>query len=301
MTETQPASPSPDPAENTDSAPLPAATVTSLNRRWLFKMAMILLLTGGLGIWGAYDGLYLYPKRGIEDAEFKLKLYLEASEKAAMLFQSSVDDPAAELDELRAKHRDITTAPELDRAKYLWLSSVSLVASLDRLAEENSAGGGPATALTPTRFPDPGATLAALRKKWDQKSPPVALSAFDIPVQYVFMVVGIGAAAWLILHIARSARMKYRYDPASGRLTLPSGKSFVPTDIDDIDRRLWHKFYVTIKLLPEAGADEVRLDLLRFTPLEEWFLNMEKRWPKYVPPEVPAEEPAAAGTEAGSA
>lgn len=273
---------------------------TSLNRRWLLKMAFVLLLTGGLGVWGAYDGLVKYPNTGLEDAQYKLKQYLDASEKAGAISECSVKDPAKELEDLKGRLAELQQAGDTprnnaDKARYLWLSALSLVSNLDQTTAANQSGS-PVPEDKRTVFTDPGALLKELKAKWDQKATPVALSPFDIPVQYLFMIAGLACALWLLYLVLKCAKTSYRYDPATHRLTLPDGRAFLPTDIDEIDRRLWHKFYVHIKL--NGSAEEIKLDLLRFWPLEDWFLEIEKHWPKYVPP-APEEQEASGAPASG--
>ena len=173
-----------------------------------------------------------------------------------------------------------------------WLEALSLVRNLDKMEAQLSAGQAP-TPGPDTSMPDAGNKLAELKKKWASKNQPAALSAFDIPVQYLFMAIGLGLTAYIVFFLLKCRGTKYRYQPAPMRLTLPGGKSFVPADIEDIDRRLWHKFFVELKV-KELG--QIKLDLLRYSPLEEWFLRMEKASPGYVPP--PEEEKEEETTEA---
>ena len=76
----------------------------------------------------------------------------------------------------------------------------------------------------------------------------------------------------------------------SGYLVSSNGKRLLPSEIAEVDRRLWHKFFVFLK--PSDGSSEVKLDLLRYTPLEDWFLEIEQRTPNYKPEETPAPEAA---------
>ncbi|MGH7132453.1 MAG: hypothetical protein ACREJO_10960, partial [Phycisphaerales bacterium] len=67
---------------------------------------------------------------------------------------------------------------------------------------------------------------------------------------------------------------------------FPDGKTIVPADIAEFDKRKWDKFYVTINL---KGGEARKLDLLRYVPLEEWVLAMERTaFPETAPPEEPA-------------
>ena len=92
----------------------------------------------------------------------------------------------------------------------------------------------------------------------------------------------------------RVSAKKYRWSPDTRTLTLPGGKTIAPAQIAEVDKRKWDKFFVTLRLNESSPEPrEVKLDLLRFTPLEAWVLEMEKHAPNYVPPaEEPAETPA---------
>ena len=52
---------------------------TSISRNWLIKMAVFLIALLGFGTWGLVDALVIYPRKGLEDASFKLKNYLQAA------------------------------------------------------------------------------------------------------------------------------------------------------------------------------------------------------------------------------
>jgi hypothetical protein len=275
---TTPASPS-TPGDETLS--------TSLNKRWVLKMLAFLLAMLILGVWGSYDALILYPQRGLDSAEYLQMKYLEEADKTGAVTLSGVKAPSTELKRLK----ETTLSEGVDLARFRWLESLSMVRRLDTIEAQLSAGQAP-TPGPDTSMPDAPGKLAELRKKWASKNQPAALSPFDIPVQYLFMVIGLGLAAYIVFFLLKCRSTKYRYQPAVQRLTLPTGKSFVPADIEDIDRRLWHKFFVELKV-KELG--QIKLDLLRYSPLEEWFLEMEKASPGYVPPEEEkAEEPALA-------
>jgi len=256
--------------------------VTTLNKRWLWKMYVFLLAMLILGFWGMYDAIWLYPRRGLDSAEYLQKTYLEAADKAGTLTLAGVKAPAAEL----ARLDESAPTNEVEVARQRWLQALSLVRDLGVIERQIAAGQTP-TPGPDTSMPDPKATLEALSKKWSTRTQPTALSPFDIPVQYLFMAIGLGLAVYLIFFLFKCSRTRFRYEPGPMRLTLPDGRGFVPADIEDVDRRLWHKFFVELKVR-ELGA--VKLDLLRYWPLEEWFLEMEKHAPGYVPP-APADAP----------
>ncbi|MBL8745983.1 MAG: hypothetical protein JNK58_06455, partial [Phycisphaerae bacterium] len=139
---------------------------------------------------------------------------------------------------------------------------------------------------TDTMFSDPQSTLDALVQRLSTQNAPKPLAAYDIPLQYVFMIVGFGGAIWLAFFLKRCKGVTYSFDPAEHRLFLPDGKSFVPADIAEVDKRDWHKYFVYLTL--NDGSKEMKFDLLRYAPLESWILEMEKLHPNYEPP--PEEE-----------
>lgn len=291
MTETPNTPPSTPDSPAVPGKPGPDGTlVTTLNKRWVMKMGIFFLAMMVLGVWGALDAFWIYPKRGFEFAEYRQKEYLEAADKAGAIVTASVERPA---DALRA----FESAPpngDVEIAKRRWLEALKIVVNLEKLEDQIAAGQSPAYS---TSMPEPRKRLEELAKKWQNRTQPNALSQFDIPVQYLFMIIGLGLAGYIVVFLLRCSTQKFVYRPAEHRLTLPNGRSFVPTDIDEIDRRLWHKFYVHLKLTD--ASPEIKLDLLRFWPLEDWFLDMERHWPKYVPPEQePAEEAAPSPQEA---
>lgn len=250
---------------------------TSLNKRWVWKMMAFLLAMLVLGVWGAYDALSLYPQRGLDSAEYFQLKYLEEADKTGGVTLSGVKTPATELKRLE----ESTPTQSLDVARYRWLEALSLVRNLEKMESQIASGQTPDPGPD-TSMPDAASKLAELKKKWGTKNQPAALSAFDIPVQYLFMAIGLGLSVYIVLFLLKCKGTKYRYQPASMRLTMPGGKSFVPAEIEEVDRRLWHKFFVELKV---KGIGPVKLDLLRYAPLEEWFLEMEKNAPGYVPPE----------------
>jgi len=280
-----------DSNENLSATP----TVTSLNRKWLTKMGIFIFALLALGVWGTYDALLAYPKRGREHAEFMKLDYLQQAEKDSMLLKASVEDPFAELKRLRENKDSIS---QFEGARLGWLESLAMVNNLQKATAENKAEMAKAPGErgdTLTLFKDPTETLTKLKNDLASKTKPKPLSGYDIPSQYLFMLIGFAGAAWMALFLFRASRVKYRYEPETKTLTLPNGRSIAAKDIAEVDRRLWHKYFVFLK--PSDGSSEIKLDLLRFTPLEEWFLEMEKAHPGYKPEETASE----AETEAPAA
>ncbi len=277
---------------------------TTLNRPWVLKTAVFMLGLLGFGIWGLVDATIIYPKRGIEDASFKQKLYLEANQKAGRLVTSSLRDPGAEharllensvelrkaADEdtnlqkiesaggpqgLEAANRRRALLPALaDGAALRWLSSLALVSRVDARF---------------TVMDDPEKTLAELKAKWDKTSPPKELAAYDLPLQWGFTFIGFAGFVYLVFLFVKTKATVYTWEPGTQTLGLPGGRTLSPAQIAEFDKRKWDKFYVFLHT--KDGARPVKLDLYRHAKLEEWVLAMERT----VFPERAAAEAGAVG------
>ncbi len=260
---------------------------TRLSRRWLVKIAIFLVAAAALGLWGLFDATMAYPARGEAHAEYMEYQYLMAMGQAGLPVLP-VSDPVAELAQLKENHANLEMMRaqaeaqgqelQMNRAaagllKEMWLESLKLVGDLD--AEH--------TALT-----DPNARFVTLNTKWQAKDQPKPLSGFDIPMQWGFVVIGFGLSAYLLLLVVTVGSKKHRYDADAKQLTFPDGTKVTPSEIEDIDKRKWDKFIVQVK----AGGKWRKLDLLRYEPLEEWFLEMEKETSFYEPPEEDPEDAA---------
>jgi hypothetical protein len=248
---------------------------TRVSRKWTFKMLAIAVVMVGFGLWGLYDATVAYPNRGSRAAEKYELEYLESfrQNRPPLDRRASIDDPKAELDRLRRNPpRDPT-----DQAALLWLESLMLIGRLD----------GPTGTAIPrhdfrgVEVSDAGTRLEDLRRKYGTVGGSAInpLTKWDIPVQWLIAVSGLGIGLWLVVLLVRVHGQSYRFDPATMRLTLPDGESFMPSDVEDFDKRKWHKFYVTVRIRkehPNLGGDAIELDLLRYEPLEEWVLMMER-------------------------
>lgn len=256
---------------------------TRLSRRWLMKIAIFLAASSGLGLWGLYDATIAYPVRGQAYAQYMEYQYLKELDRARMLelLVLPVHDPDETLSELK-KQKDV-----LERTRAIaeasgdsfkkaqadaglnmlqWLQSLKLIGELS---------------LERCNIDNPRRRLSVLAARWQARDQPKPLSGFDIPMQWGFVIVGFGLAGYLLLLVAMVGSKKYRYDSDAKRLTFPGGASITPGDIEDINKRKWDKFIVQIK----SGGRWRKLDLLRYDPLEEWFLEMEKETSFYEPPE----------------
>ena len=126
---------------------------------------------------------------------------------------------------------------------------------------------------------DPRDIFRDLDDKWKSSSSPKPLAAYDIMMQWVIALSGFAGAAFMIALFANVARQRYTFDYDSLTLALPDGTTVKPTDIDVFDKRKWHRFIVFLKLTQshdKLGGKELRLDLLRYSPLETWVKQMFK-------------------------
>jgi hypothetical protein len=254
---------------------------TKLNRPWLAKMIIFCVVLVFFGFYGLYDALIAYPDRGMRFATFCQFQYLDTAKTNGILDRRlSVADPAAEYARLRTQDRGRMTGVETARLE--WLKALSVVGKLQ-----------PAQ----TTIDDPDKKYADLKAQWTTaagggKKAPKPLAAFDIPVQWVFVAIGLGGGAWLILLFLNVARQRYSFDSATQTLTLPDGNTLAPSDIEEFDKRKWDKFLVFAKVKPShatLGGREIKLDLYRYTPLETWVLDMEKTaFPESQTPSEPA-------------
>jgi len=273
------------------------ARETTLNRNWLVKILIFLVVLLAFGIWGLYDALVVYPARGRAHAEWAELRYLEAAEQVGRLSSVSVSEPKESLATLREESDDLREQFEEAQARGRtgeqaeanlrlrrldWLKALSLVGDLD---EER------------TSFDTARERLEQLEQTWENRNPPKPLAFYDIPAQWVIAAVGFGGAAYLSVLLVRVGRKTFYYDPDTHTLTLPDGQTISPDEIEEVDKRKWDKFYVVLRF--KGDRPPVRLDLLRYKHLEEWVLEMEKQTDSYEPSpdEVAAEERATPPTE----
>lgn len=245
---------------------------TSMNAKWRFKMIIFAIILLGLGVYGLYDATTAYPNRGYraaESLEYDYLKYLDGSGRLSDT-AASIEDPRAEL----ARLSDLTTG--VDGLKRKWLTQLSY---LNKLTPEHTRI--PRTDFFKGGVSKGGEIASASARLEALKSAPHAepLDAYDIPVQWLICATGLVWCLYILSLIAKVARRSYSWDPASKRLTIPGGASFTPADLLEIDKRKWHKFYVTLTIKPDhpqLGNKSIELDLLRFVPLEDWVLEMER-------------------------
>jgi hypothetical protein len=267
---------------------MPATESTRLNRPWLLKMLIFFAVLLFFGLYGLYDAAVAYPARGLRHASYLEYQYLDTASSSGMLEHASVPDPKAEL--ARLETLDRMRASPIDGPRLDWLHSLQVAGALN-----------PAR----TTIPDPAARYQALKKEWISSSGAVAapkpLSAYDIPVQWLFVAVGLGGALWMLLLFFNVARRRYSWDPATQTLSLPGGHTLTPADIEDFDKRKWDKFLIFLEIKPThptLAGQELKLDLYRYAPLESWILGMERTaFPERTDDSAAPAEPQSVATE----
>lgn len=245
---------------------------TTINRAWKRKITIFAVVLFGLGLYGLFDASYAYPRRGYRAAESLEADYLKYMQDSGRLDNksASIDDPVALFDRTEnvASGADAQAHKWLTQLKYLNLLSPEHT-KLPRtdFFKDGVSKGGPIT--------DAASRLDALR----QAPHAEPLESYDIPVQWLICAIGLGWGLYLVVLMVRVGSRVYTWDPSEKRLTLPGGGSFTPADILEFDKRKWHKFFVTITMKQghaTLGGKAIELDLLRFVPLEDWVLEMER-------------------------
>lgn len=262
-----------------------------ISRKWLMRMILIGVGLFAFGMWGLFDATVAYPGRGAAAASFAELTYLD---EVAGGQSGGVEDPAAELQRLKIAG---DKGPKRD-----WLEQLSYIGRLDaaytNLPRTNKETG--------EMIPDALSRREALAKEWTrsdgvQKKAPKPLSVWDIPTQWLITAIGTGLSAWMFILVLMVRRKTYTWFEPEMRLGLPGGHSLVPSDIAEFDKRKWHKFFIYLHVKPThptLGGKEVPLDLMRYEPVEEWVLAMERA---AAPAPTPQSEPAASETPAASA
>jgi hypothetical protein len=267
---------------------------TTLDRRWLAKMALFFVVLVFFGFYGLYDATIAYPNRGIQHASYCQYQYLDTAREQGLLDRRvSIADPAEELHRLRAADQGKLGA--LDTARLTWLRALSVVG---RVSPQF------------TTIDDPTAKFAELKQQWTTaqgtgKNAPKPLGAYDIPVQWIFVVVGFGGGGWMAWLFFNVRRIRYQWDPAGQVLHLPGPggtAQLTPADIEEFDKRKWDKYLVFLKIRqshPTLAGREIKLDLYRYAKLESWILEMEKTaFPESVKPAEETPEMATADAAA---
>lgn len=240
------------------------ATQTTLSRRWVLRVLVILVIGWGLFVWGMIDAVMVYPARGRDAASYLKYQYLREVEKARAI-SASVDDPAAEFVRIANKKRDNTMSP-VESARYNWLESLSRIGQMK--SEE-------------TRISDARQELKALDEQWGKANVkvPQPLDWYDIPSQWAIAAAGLVIGVWRLATFLAVAGKKYKCDPASSTITLPGGATLTEADITEYDKRKWDKFIITLGLRDghATGKKNLTLDLYPYNELEPWVLELERR------------------------
>lgn len=251
----------------------PAERVSTTNRKWAIKILIFAAVLIGFGLWGLYDAKVVYPRRGYRASEdFELR-YLESLRTGGMIEsrRASVENPKEELASLEEKAKSNPLSASQAALKD-WLGSLALVG---KLAPENTTI--PRTDFfRGDRIETADQRVQALAKIEGSGKP---LDNWDIPTQWLIFFIGVALGMWTAGLVLVVSRRRYRWEPQSQRLTLPTGETLVPGDIDEFDKRKWDKFIIFLKVKsthPTLGGKEVSIDLLRHVPVEEWVLTMEK-------------------------
>lgn len=253
-----------------------ATQTTTLRPAWRTKMVIIIIVLTAFGLWGLYDATVAYPARGEKVARLMEFSYLSRAAGPADAPREipartvSVDDPVRALADLQQRAKSAGVAG-IDQTRLAWLQALSVVG---RLAPENTTyddTGGPR---------DPDVRLKELQAEWASATgQPKLLHAYDIFFQWVIFGVCWAIAAWCVFIVVRTARTKYHYDPQTKTLTLPGGATIAPGDLQDVDKRRWHKFYATLVVNdahPTLAGRRVEVDLYRRAHIEGWVLEMER-------------------------
>jgi hypothetical protein len=271
------ATPAPRPGSKKFAGP----TKTVLNRTWLIKVVVMTLVLIAFGSWGLYDAVVAYPNRGEGYASHAELEYLRAAQAADEneergVFRRELDipDPVAELAALRGREDELSNAsPGRQLRAQMELRRLDWLTSLQRIGQ-----------LEPERttFEFPRQRLTELEAKWTTQTPPSPLAFYDIPSQWLIMVVCYGFALHLTLLFVRVASKSYSWDPVDKRLTLPGGESLVPDDLTEVDKRKWDKFIVYLRVRDgheKLGGQAIKVDTYRYALLEDWILDMEAAGP----------------------
>lgn len=269
------------------TAPTATPLVTKLNRPWLAKMIIFCTVLVFFGCWGLYDALVAFPARGTRYASYLQYQYLDVAKTDGMMHRNlGVENPAEEYARLGTTDKSRLT--RMDQAKLAWLHALSIVGKLDRQF---------------TKFDDAAAKHTELKAVWTTsagggKKAPKELGRYDIPIQWLFVAVGLGGGLWMIVHFINVKRKRYTWDPATQTLTLPDGNCFTPADLaEELDKRKWDKFLVFVKIKPThptLGGQTLKLDLYQHAHLEGWIEEMGRTaFPESHPPATPSEDAAA--------
>jgi len=248
-------------------------TRAPLNTKWVVKMAVVIVALLLFAVLGFYDATVKYPARGERHASYAQWQYLDAARNAnaedfgVFERESSVNDPVEELKRLQNPETQLSTRPlraTMQEARKNWLEALK---TIGRLKPEY------------TRFDSPQGKFDELAAQWGSTtSLPKPLKSYDIPLQWVILIVCLPLAIYVMLRFLRVRALKYTWDESTMTLGLPSGASITPADLEEVDKRKWDKFIVFLKIKDEhdkLGGKEVKVDTYQHKYVEDWILAME--------------------------
>ncbi|TVQ60861.1 MAG: hypothetical protein EA378_10580 [Phycisphaerales bacterium] len=286
---------------------MPDVQKTTINRPWAIKSAIIGLAFLAFGLWGLYDALVAYPKRGVGYALKAEQLYLQAAHDMGRILRAGVETPDAELTELRRRAAAGEQLNAREAQLMEWLEALGTVGRLDPAFTDlpRDRGDDPVGAAVradaegadpepvPVRIDGGVSRLQELNTYWATRTPPKKLRGYDIPSQWVILAIGGGVGLYVGFLFFKVGTTTYRWEPGAKALTLPGGATILPSDLDDVDKRKWEKFLVFLKIREgheTLGGQEIKLDLYRHAPLEDWVLEMEReRFPERASEEASVE------------
>ena len=247
-----------------------------INKKWFYKLLIIAIFFVGFGAYGLYDAVVAYPARGERFAEWAKWQYLEAAKAAnaedfgVFERESSVRNPVEELAALKERRSSgLGSSSQLRGTmldtRYEWLNGLKTIGQLD-------------PERTTIEFPQD--ELDRLRAEWTSAtSNPSPLKSYDIPSQWVIMVVCWFIGGWMLLHMLRVMAQRIAWDAPSKTITLPGPISVSASQVDEFDKRKWDKFIVFLKLKdahPTHGGQEIKVDTYQHALVEDWILEMER-------------------------
>lgn len=250
---------------------------TRLRPNWRNKMLIITIVLILFGGWGLLDAVWVYPARGAKVAEIREYEHLEAisSEWSGARIRAAdagIPEPTQRLAELREIRRERGSLDGRQSTAEAWLIALSRIGRLDPAYTTFTEEAGER---------NPNERLSELSTRWATITDrPKPLSSYDIPVQWVIMGGAWAFAAYIIVLMLRTASRKWTWDPETLTLKTPEGDAITPADLEDVDKRKWSKYFVSLVIKPEhatLGGKAVEVDLYRRDPIESWVLQMEAK------------------------
>lgn len=252
---------------------------TTLDRQWLIRIIPIILLVLGFAVWALADALWVYPARGARAASYLELQYLREWSRGNKVTPPGVHDPRADRRTLEGRVDRST----FDQARLDWLDAL---ATIGRLKPEFTAIPRGTSAVDPKveAVRDVNERIAALEKLWStpEGQPvrgPDPLNSYDIPFQWLILVLCGGIGIYLLVSFVRAVTSPYRFDHATLTLHVPGGATLRPSDLQDVDKRDWSKYLIYLQIKPDVpriGGTEMTMRVGRYLKLEDWINAMER-------------------------